>query len=114
MVDEDELTKKKRQRLEELAEAEDKKNMEEFKRAKRMHLKRHRNEEDDIIQEGWKLAAPRKRLKRMAQEEESMIDLTDWWITSEGMCMRAGKLREKLIKEKARVLRRMEVLTDGQ
>ena len=52
VVDEDNFTKKKRQRQEELKELEDKKHLEEFKKAKRKPMKRARMDEVETLPEG--------------------------------------------------------------
>ena len=120
VVDEDEFTKKKKQRMEEIAELEEKRQLEEFKKAKRQHMKRMRTEQDDTLPECWKLHTQCKRLKRMPPEEEEILDMTGWWNMAEGMCLMAGNLRMRLEKDTARVLRRMEgmgidrILSDSQ
>ena len=109
VVDKDNLTKIKRQRQEEMTELEEKKHLEEFKKAQRQPVKRTRAEEDYTLPEGWKTTAPYKRLRRMPPEDEIM-DMAEWWNMAEGMCMRAGILRRRLDKDTARVLKRMNVM----
>ena len=46
----------------------------------------------------------------MPEEEETTLDVPGWWRMEEGMCTRAGNLRDQLEKETARVLSRMEVM----
>jgi hypothetical protein len=110
VVDEDEYTKKKRQRMEEVVELEEKRKLEEFKKTKRQQMKRMRNEDDETIPEGWKVHTACKRLKRMPEEEEETLDVSGWWRMAEGRSARTGILSNQLEKEKARVLRRMEVM----
>ena len=86
VIDEDEYTKKKRQRMEEIAELEDKRKLEEFKKGKRQQMKRMRNEDDETIPDGWKGHTACKRLNRMPEEEEETLDVSGWWRIAEGMC----------------------------
>ena len=104
-----EYTKKKRQRMEEVAELEEKRKLEEFKKTKRQQMKRMRNEDDETIPEGWKVHTACKRLKRMPEEEEETLDVSGWWRMAEGRSARTGILTNQLEKEKTRVLR-MEVM----
>ena len=73
-------------------------------------MKRMRNEDDETIPDGWKAHTICKRLKRMPEEEEETLDVSGWWRMAEGMCTRAGNLRNQLEKETARVLRKTEVM----
>ena len=76
VVDEDEYTKMKRQRMEEVAELEEKRKLEEFKKSKRQQMKRMSNEDDKTIPDGWKSHTAGKRLKRMPEEEEETLDVS--------------------------------------
>ena len=69
VVGEDDFTKKKQLRQEELKELEDRKHLEEFKRAKRKPVKRARIDEDETLPKGWKATSKHKRLKRMLPDE---------------------------------------------
>ena len=73
-------------------------------------MKRMRNVEDETIPDRWKAHTICKRLKRMPELEEETLDVSGWWRMAEGMCTRAGNLRNQLEKETARVMRRMEVM----
>ena len=103
--DEDEYTKMKRQRMEEVAELEEKRKLEEFKKSKRQQMKRRMNEDDEIIPDGWKAHSACKMLERMPEEEEETLDVSGWWRST-----RTGILSNQFEIETARVLRRMEVM----
>ena len=49
-----------------------------------------------------------QELKRMEIADE-VYDLENWWKWAEGICMRVGKLKARLEKDRHRVLRLMEV-----
>ena len=96
---------------EEVAELEEKRKWEEFKKEKRTQPKRQRVMDDESLPDSWK-EPQHKKLRRMETEVEdrNTLDLSDWWPLVEGMCKRAGMLRKKLLMDKERVLRRMQVL----
>ena len=56
-MDEDEFTKKKRQRMEEVTEQEDNRKLEDFRKSKRKHMTRMRNE-DETIQYNTMMESP--------------------------------------------------------
>ena len=114
IVDEDAYTRKKREKMEEVAELEEKRKWEEFKKEKRTQPKRQRVKEDESLPYGWK-EPQHKKLRRMETEveEDDTLDLSDWWLLVEGICGRAGILKRTLVKDKERFLRRMEVTKNG-
>ena len=132
VVEESKFEKKKREKLEEISEAKEKKAWEDFRNKHAGFRKRQRQDagQHNTVPKGWRdRGKPSKRLKMTGRYQgpvqpdlnrgkepqhrqlvEDGMDLGLWWEVSEGMCQRAGRLKKILELDKQRVLRRMETL----
>ena len=119
VVDEDRYERKKREKDEEMKEADEKTQWESFRLSHKRTEKRQRDANQQTIPDGWREPGQRSaKIMRMevvqpsgrATENSDFFDLTRWWADSEGRCIRAGNLNRLLTYNKQRVLRRMSTL----
>ena len=109
-VDESKVDRMKRERAEEERELKDLRDLEEFKVKHKKAQKRNRemsNHQGDL--EKW-IQPAKKRLREEDTLQQHVLDnfcLGEWLDRNERLCQRVGDLKERLLLEKSRTLRRM-------